>query len=84
MEVDQVTELKVQIAVLQTQLNSVIVSLTEVKNDLRSALAKVSEDTVTKEELKAQLDPLRLIVYGLVTAFIGAIVKTGFDFFTKH
>lgn len=77
MEVDPITEVKVQIAVLQTQLNSLIVAVTDLKADLRAALIKVSEQNVSKEEF----DPIKRIVYGLVGLTLTSVATAILAFF---
>jgi len=77
MDVDKETELKVQIAVLQTQLNSLIISVTELKTDLRSALVKVSADTPSKDEFTL----MKRILFGLVGIVLTAVAVQIVNFF---
>ena len=77
MDVDRETELKVQIAVLQTQLNSLIISVTELKTDLRSALVKVSADTPSKDEFTL----MKRILFGLVGIVLTAVAVQIVNFF---
>lgn len=50
--------------------------------DIKHIKTKLSTDYVTKEQLSAELGPVRKIAYGIV-AGMGAIVIAGIGLFTK-